>query len=396
MASGVRRRPSPPPPLKVPAVRTAAPRTAGSGAHGLLFPQQAARVFEAVRRVALQPDLACAAHEARSGMADLTGSERVHCLFRDPGTGVLWSLEEIADAPVPRPADHAGITTFAARTGAPVAAERAADSPLYRPELDDPDGDGSERLIAQPVFSGSAVIAVIAAVRPASAPPYSPAERLAVAAFAEHGGPILQHFLLDHRLRHHDEVAPPPDAAPWAGAPAPVGVESHGEAAPQAVRLSQPWMQWSYQLLLAVVGAGLLFAAIARVPIYSAGPAMVRIEGSGGDLSAVALLPASDRPRLAAGMAVGLELAGKPGKLRGVLEEVGGEVIGAREARGLLGTAHAIGEPVIMVRVRLTGLTGPMLDALGRAHGERSGARAVAEVKVGSRRLLAALIPGGQ
>ena len=262
-------------------------------------------------------------------MADLTGSERVHCLFRDPGTGVLWSLEEIADAPVPRPADHAGITTFAARTGAPVTAERAADSPLYRPELDDPDGDGSERLIAQPVFSGSAVIAVIAAVRPASAPPYSPAERLAVAAFAEHGGPILQHFLLDHRLRYHDEVAPPPDATPWAGAPAPAGVESHGEAAPQAVRLSQPWMQWSYQLLLAVVGAGLLFAAIARVPVYSAGPATVRIEGTDSELSAVALLPAGDRPRLAAGMAVGLELTGRPGKMRGVIDEVGSEVIGA-------------------------------------------------------------------
>jgi hypothetical protein len=144
-----------------------------------------------------------------------------------------------------------------------------------------------------------------------------------------------------------------------------------------------------------VVGAGLLFAAIARVPVYSAGPAMVRIEGTDSELSAMALLPASDRPRLAAGMAVGLELTGRPGKMRGVVEEVGSEVIGAREARGLLGTAHAIGEPVVMVRVRLTGLTGPMLDALGQAHGERSGARAVAEVKVGSRRLLAALIPGG-
>jgi multidrug efflux pump subunit AcrA (membrane-fusion protein) len=475
---------------------------APGGAGPLLLPHQASRVFDSVRRLALQNDLPGATQVIRHSIAQLTASERVHCLLRDPASGALWSIDE--DAPRTRPADHPGVTTFAARTGTPVAAAHADESPLYRAELDDPEGDGSERMLIQPVSSAGAVIAVIAAVRRGSAQQYTPAERLAAAAFAEQCAPIVQHFALDHHLRsllpEGEQVARPRPETRARQAPT--------SQAGEVLRLSPSWVRWGYAVLIAAVAGGLLFAAIAKVHRYSAGPAVVRLDGAGiaaaepgtvaavrvsagqrvrqgdllvelqgsaaGDLAAielahenqlaafvldpsdetarrglaeattrldqartrvaersaraprdgviadlrvrpgmqlaagdhlmtvtdetaapivVALLPGDHRSELAVGKELRLDLPGyRRAKVRAVVEEVGA-VVGPREARRYLGAdlgnAVLVAGPVVVVKARITerGVTG------GQAF--QDGMVGTGEVEIGSRRVLSALIPGG-
>ena len=45
------------------------------------------------------------------------------------------------------------------------------------------------------------------------------------------------------------------------------------------LRLSPAWTRWAYWALLGVLGAVAVFAAVARVPEYASGPAVVRVDG---------------------------------------------------------------------------------------------------------------------
>jgi len=244
------------------------------------------RALAVANGVAMQDDLVGAAAVIRRGVAQLTASARVYCLFRDPGSGTLWSLDD--DSPGPRPADHPGVTTFAARTGAPLAAARADDSPLYRPELDDPAGDGTERILVQPIASGAAVIAVIAAVRCADAPPYSPAERLAAATLADACGPILLELALgDGRTSGSAEpTGDEEDRSLPASAGrlrARIGTRSlsmeRRTASLPVLDGSPRWVRWGFVLVVAAVAAGIPLAALISITSYAVGPAVVRTGG---------------------------------------------------------------------------------------------------------------------
>jgi multidrug efflux system membrane fusion protein len=484
------------------APRQAAPpvaRAEGSGEMAVLSPHQAARVFDAVRRVALQPDLPGADRVLRCGIAELTASERVYCLFRDQTTGALWSLD---DELARRSADQPGVTTFAARSGAALACPRAADAPLYRIELDDPHGDGSERMMVQPVEAAGPIVAVIAAFRHRSAPSFTPLERAALCAFASQCGPILQHFALDHQLRSA-AAAPSGQDGMVLFRPEALALRAVGVEPGDLLRFSPAWIRWSYRFLIAAALAGIAFASLSTVRRYSAGPAVVQLSGAAitaadnatvaavrvapgarvqaGDLlvelhdqtqvdelrglavemddhvagflldptdqptrrgladlaarmdeartraaersaraprdgvvtevrvrpgmsvgpgdqlvtiadesappSVLALLPAGDRGELARGMQLRLELPG--GAVHSIVDDVGRQVVGAAEARKLLGESGAkarLTGPVVVVRARLIGIDG--IDGL------RDGMFGTGEIDVGTRRLISTLLPG--
>jgi membrane fusion protein (multidrug efflux system) len=113
-------------------------------------------------------------------------------------------------------------------------------------------------------------------------------------------------------------------------------------------------------------------------------------------LSVVGLLPGFDRPRLAVGMTLQIELPGYHKKReQAVIDAIGSQVIGPEEARRSLGDpigdALPITGPVVIVRAHLTGRT---FEAGGREYAFHDGMLGKAEVKVDHESLLRALLPG--
>jgi membrane fusion protein (multidrug efflux system) len=120
------------------------------------------------------------------------------------------------------------------------------------------------------------------------------------------------------------------------------------------------------------------------------------IVGGEAALELVALLPGEDRPQLAPGMQLRLEIAGyRYAYQQLVIESVSSDVIGPSEARRVLGAEVAeglrLGGSVVLVRARI-----PTNDFTvdGRTFDYHDGMRGTAEIRVRSERAVFALIPG--
>ena len=118
------------------------------------------------------------------------------------------------------------------------------------------------------------------------------------------------------------------------------------------------------------------------------------LEGSSG-LEIIALLPGEDRPQLAPGMAIRLELYGYKYAYQSlVIDGVSSDVIGPTEARRVLGPGVAdsiqLGGPVALVRGRLGQ---DVFEADGRTFRYHDGMLGVVEVRVREERILSTLLP---
>jgi membrane fusion protein (multidrug efflux system) len=129
--------------------------------------------------------------------------------------------------------------------------------------------------------------------------------------------------------------------------------------------------------------------------LVTPGAPIMKISRS-ADLSVVALLPGFDRPRLAVGMTLQIELPGyHKQREQAVIDAIGAQVIGPEEARRSLGDpigdAIPITGPVVIVRAHLPART---FEAGGRAYEFHDGMLGKAEVKLDHESLLRALLPG--
>jgi membrane fusion protein (multidrug efflux system) len=119
------------------------------------------------------------------------------------------------------------------------------------------------------------------------------------------------------------------------------------------------------------------------------------VDGKGG-LEMIALLPGEDRPQLATGMPLRLELSGYRYVYQSlVIESVSSDVIAPSEAKRVLGAEVAdslqLGGPVVVVRGKLAGSE---FEVDGRRFYYHDGMLGMAEVPVRSERIVVALIPG--
>jgi hypothetical protein len=126
------------------------------------------------------------------------------------------------------------------------------------------------------------------------------------------------------------------------------------------------------------------------------GEHVVTIEQDKARPKIIAFLPGSDLPQIKKGMKVRLALQGyDTPSIYGVIEEIGQEVIGPREAARYLGTAQAdatpVGGAVVVVVASLPVETFEFEDQPYRFH---DGMPGVAEVEINSESVLYALVPG--
>jgi len=262
----------------------------------VVSPEAAARltrVLALASRFSSRSDLESAAATAEDAAQRLTGADRTYCVFHDADTGALWTEGVRARE------GHAttGLIGFSARTKRPCAAEVAQHDPRYARALDDPEGDGGQRILVQPVIApDTRVHAVLVAARLESRPMFSAVEKQMLATFAEKTGPMMHDLALMVEAegvlraeREHKEGLFRPEA-----------VTAHGESGHRGdvVRVSPAWIHWAYWglLWLAVVSIAYLF--VGRVAQHSTGPAIVRLHTrtevtarSGGPLVSVEVTP---------------------------------------------------------------------------------------------------------
>jgi biotin carboxyl carrier protein len=259
------------------------------------------RVLAAARRLGGARDLESATAILVREVIQLADADRAQCLFFDAESGTLWTEGEGETDASDRTA-AVGLTGFAARTGAPVSAPRAASDPRYVRAIDDPGrtgGDrlladdeeathvsrgpnftsgGDERILAQPIAgTDGEVHAVLVAVREGDRPEFEPQARAALATLAARCGPILHQLALE--LSAESVLAEAQQGGAELFREEALAASTARRTSGDVVRVSPTWVTWSYWLLVAVVVAGGVFMSVGTVKEYSTGPALIRSTG---------------------------------------------------------------------------------------------------------------------
>lgn len=124
----------------------------------------------------------------------LLDAERARCLFCDDETGAVWSGTDETS-----PDAHAseGLAGFTIRVAVGITVPRAAADPMFRRDIDDPDGSGDERLAMQPVVGPDGhVHAVIVGVRGPDRAPFDAHDLARLEAFSVALSPYLMQLEL--------------------------------------------------------------------------------------------------------------------------------------------------------------------------------------------------------
>ncbi len=249
------------------------------------------RVLDASRRLGMQRDLATAGRLAIEAVLDLLAADRAYYHIYDAISETLWSDGGAQDRGGNRSA-IAGISGYVARTAASVNVVRARDHALYQKEIDDPEGQGDERLICEPIStSDRRVLAVLVAVRIGGRGEFSPVDIETLRMFAAQCAATFSQMALQAQI---EEVFARQEAAVNVRAPAQSvfrkeALEAYlrpdgGKAEP--LRISPRWVRYVYWLLVSLIVSSLAFVTLGKVDEYASGPAIVRIDGR-SDLTAI-------------------------------------------------------------------------------------------------------------
>lgn len=171
-----------------------------------------------------------------------------------------------------------------------------------------------------------------------------------------------------------------------------------GRTEGRILRISPSWVRWVFWVFFVTAVGAAFFVSTVRVDQYVSGPAAVRrvpaedagATRAGAPLEVVALLPASAHSLVTAGLPIRVHLqgAGDP-SLDLSIDAVIPEIASPARIRALLGEdvagIVALSGRAVIVRASL-----PQSSAL-----PVPGSSGTAEVRVGRRTLLRALLPGG-
>ncbi len=255
--------------------RDAAALPPGSGAAA---PPSHARleISEVLRALALQANLGDRAEVLAEAAREAVDAQRAYCLLYDPHDDTLWTRDR-ATGGERRDSAAVGIASFVLRSGLGLLVPRAGRDSRYDREADDPEGDGSERLIAVPVRDEEGrVLAVLVAVRSAREAEFGAAQLEQLERLAGPAAPFLppprpEEVLGDDTLFRREALE---------------RFQTLDEAH-DPLRISPAWTRWTYWSLLGVLVAAVLFAMIGEVREYASGLAVVWM-GTRDDVSAEA------------------------------------------------------------------------------------------------------------
>jgi len=259
--------------------RDAASLSQGASATGAAAaPPSHARleISEVLRALALQANLGDRAEVLAEAAREAVDAQRAYCLLYDPHDDTLWTRDR-ATGGERRDSAAVGIASFVLRSGLGLLVPRAGRDSRYDREADDPEGDGSERLIAVPVRDEEGrMLAVLVAVRSAREAEFGTAQLEQLERLAGPAAPFLppprpEEVLGDDTLFRREALE---------------RFQSLDEAH-DPLRISPAWTRWTYWSLLGALVAAVLFALVGEVKEYASGLAVVWM-GNRDDVTAEA------------------------------------------------------------------------------------------------------------
>jgi hypothetical protein len=277
-----------------------------------------------------------------------------------------------------------GLTSYVARTGRGLAVEHLGDDSRYDPDLDNEGGDVWERLLAWPMMTppgeGSPVLAVLTLIRSPQAPPFGDVERRRIDRTTRLLAPALARLVDDREIEARAaerNTAIRDDMAQLYRGEALRQYQRGSTDEGHLLEIEPGWTRRAYGVILALLGAALLFSVLAHVDRQAEGVGVVR----GRRL--VAVVPARYLSELRPASPLRFELSGQPLAVGSVSRKI----LGASEARRLLGPDGAAlwtsPEAVVRIEASLPADRGDYSDGVaGRVR-----------VRLGRERVLFALIP---
>lgn len=234
--------------------------------------RRAQLAFSASRKLAAASSLAQTEAIAAQTIAEMLDCDRAACLFYDGDDGSLWSEARMRATGDDRIASS-GLAGWSARTGLASSAAIAGDDPRFSAPIDDPEGEGTDHILVQPILGADAKVhAILVAIRRARGQALGPVEVAVLARFAALAAPLLDQLSI--HIESQQLLADGEDAEPLFRAEA---VEAATVAKlGDVVRAGPGWLTWSYWLLVVLLLGTTALVIFGRVATYSSGPAVVR------------------------------------------------------------------------------------------------------------------------
>jgi len=213
-----------------------------------LPPELAPPVYDWLRRLALQADLAGADRLLREAFADLSSALSVLIIYSGPdGLHSLGANDEL-------PKDTQPIVAVARSRRALVATHVAY----------------------LPIATVSETIAVVQLQRNPRQPAFNMIDQVTMAALARESAAIMHHLVVQHLQRRTEAEADKKSLY------RPEALENHRKRGQEGVvtELSPGWVRRTYHVLVAAIIIGLAFATYVEVPTYSTGTGVVIFNGT--------------------------------------------------------------------------------------------------------------------
>lgn len=227
-----------------------------------------ARVGAALRQVAMQRNSRDASRTISQLMPELIDADRVRCMFYDGQTDTLW--HEAADPADDIESRGLGAAGHAARKRVRSRIDRASSDPSYESSIDDPAGDGNQRLLVELVCgSNGTVHAVLVASRGSNGAPFRQEEAELLRRFTMQCGPLFE--AISWGVEAEEEIEPHDQSF----RPEAVAHHSAREHQGDVVRVYSPWVKSGFWLVSLVFLSTLAYAAFAHVDEYATGLAVV-------------------------------------------------------------------------------------------------------------------------
>jgi biotin carboxyl carrier protein len=235
--------------------------------------RDATRALAAGRKLAAATDLAACESTTVEILVELIEVDRAYCLYYDHAEGGIWSEAKLNSQAGDDRRAQAGLAGFAAITGVVASTPSAGADPRFVGEIDDPHGDATDRLIAQPIFGTDGdVHAVLVCARRGRRAPFGPGEQKLLARFALLVTPVLDQLLIQHHAQAILDDESGGDGLFRREAMDAQAMPRWGDV----VRVSPGWLSFAYWLLvLLLIGSG-VFVAVGTVNTYSTGTAIIR------------------------------------------------------------------------------------------------------------------------
>ncbi len=243
------------------------------------------RLLEVARDFGAQSDLAGASRVLERTLLEFLKADRTHCLFYSADDRSLWTETDNTSWSAARDvSSETGIAGLVARTSATIRVAKASANSHYEKATDDPEGIGDERIIAHPLVDTEGhVHAVLLAVRSSKQEEFSKHDEGICHWLTKQLAPLTTQLAMQLEVASVLEEARGHQIYRQEAVLAQATSGTTGDV----VRVSPPWIGWSYWGLVAVLlGLG-VFVCLAKIPDYSSGPVVIRESGRTEVLSPV-------------------------------------------------------------------------------------------------------------